>query len=189
MCFFPLHKIWQTIFKVMCCICFQFWELIFVHHSHMLTSLFCSPDLGLCSCLMINRADLPHFLFLFYWNFICSVSGFHFMVHSGIILWFWKLSFWMPSLLMSLFLSSSKKKYILLYDVTVTCIMKTPLWLQQDVFQSVQQTVPEVWGQGTDQSWSHIATWKLGRFGKPSRNHLRLMKKLTQGLDNDPLLG
>lgn len=133
-----LHKIWQAIFKVMCCVCFQFWELIFAHHSHMLNSLFYSPDLGLCSCLMINRADLPSFLFLFYWNFICSVSGFHFMVHSGIISWFWKLSPWMPSLLLSLFLSSSEKEYMLLHDVTVTSIMKTPLWLHWDVFQSVQ---------------------------------------------------
>lgn len=54
------------------------------------------------------------------------------------VLWFWKLSPWMPSLLMSLFLSSSKKEYTLLHDVTVRGIMKTPLWLQRDVFRSVR---------------------------------------------------
>lgn len=136
--FFFLHKIWQAILKVMCCVCFQFWELIFAHHSHMLTSLFCSTDLGLCSCLMINRADLPSFLFLFYWNFICSVSGFHCMVHSG-TQFCGSGNFLLGCHLYSssLFLSSSKKEYTL-HDVTVRGIMKTPLWLQRDVFRSVR---------------------------------------------------
>lgn len=98
-----------------------------------------------------KESRLAQFLFLFYWNFICSVNGFHFMVHSGIILWFWKLSPWMPSLLMSLFLSSPKKEYMLLHDVTVMCIMKIPFWLQQDVFQSVQHCSRE---QSSDQSWA-----------------------------------
>lgn len=123
----------------MCCVCFQFWELIFAHHSHMLTSLFCSTDLGLCSHLMINRADLPSFFVFVLLELYLQCKWFSlYGSQRHPVLWFWKLSPWMPSLLMSLFFSSSKKEHTLLHDVTVRGIMKTPLWLQPAVFWSVR---------------------------------------------------